>query len=449
MALLSLILVLLPFHALLTVGYAALIGHFDLLRLWKEILLLLLVPVAVWLVAKSPDIRRQLTGGWLFWAIAAYALLTLLLGAVALVKGQVNSYALVYAWVVNLRFLLMFVVAFVLAARSDWLRRSWRRWLVWPAAAAIGFGLLQIFVLPPDWLQHLGYGPATIPAYETVDQKPDYVRIQSTLRGANPLGAYLVVALTAVIVLLMQPLAQSSGKSKAGKRWQNRYDRRQIAGVVLLSAGLLVLVNTYSRSAYAGMAVAALSAVVLAVHGRRAKQRLALAVVGLALVATVGLLTLRDNSRFENTFFHTDSSSRSAVSSNAQRAAYAESALHDVLHEPFGRGPGTAGPASVHNRQPARIAENYYLQIAQETGWLGLGLFLAIIVGVAHRLYAQRNDPLGRTLLASLIGISLVNMVLHAWTDDTLSLLWWGLAGIALALPVANNKTKRKEPHHV
>jgi len=123
----------------------------------------------------------------------------------------------------------------------------------------------------------------------------------------------------------------------------------------------------------------------------------------------------------------------STASSNYQRTSALRDGLSDVISQPFGAGPGTAGPASAHNIAPARIAENYYLQIGQEVGWLGLGLFIAILVAIVRRLLAMRAEPLARVLLASLVGISFINLVSHAWTDDTLALIWWGLAGVVLA----------------
>jgi hypothetical protein len=67
-------------------------------------------------------------------------------------------------------------------------------------------------------------------------------------------------------------------------------------------------------------------------------------------------------------------------------------------------------------------------------------LFVLINVGVGVLLYARRDDPLALSLLASLIGITLINMFSHAWADDTLSYVWWGLAGVALApLPKAKH----------
>jgi hypothetical protein len=47
------------------------------------------------------------------------------------------------------------------------------------------------------------------------------------------------------------------------------------------------------------------------------------------------------------------------------------------------------------------------------------------------------------SLLASLIGISFVNLLSHAWADDTLAYLWWGLAGIAIGTGTKSESGKR------
>ncbi|MGH8466822.1 MAG: O-antigen ligase family protein, partial [Pseudomonas sp.] len=167
-----------------------------------------------------------------------------------------------------------------------------------------------------------------------------------------------------------------------------------------------------------------------------------------AAVLAFGLLAVfRDNDRVENIIFHTDENSLSATSSNEQRASAIQDGLADLANEPFGRGPGTAGPASAHNSQPARIAENYYLQIGQETGWLGLGLFVAIVWMVGRRLWHRRSDPLARALFVSLIGLSFISLVQHAWTDDTLAILWWGLAGVAMAISPDTGKAVYTSKH--
>ncbi len=424
---LAAILLLVPFHAFLTVALSTLTGNYEYLRLWKEILLLGLAVTTVVIVAKTPGLWQrlwsQLQAGWLFWAVAAYVVLHLVLGLVALAEGQVNSYALLYALIINLRPLLIFVLAWVLASQSPWLHRYWKRLLLGPAVVVIGFGLLQTTVLPTDFLRSFGYGVSTIEPYQTIDEKLDYVRIQSTLRGSNPLGAYLVLILVATMVV-----------------FNRQRSRHNLALGLLITAGAVVLAVTYSRSAYIGIVLSLLALALVAVRGQQARRRLWTGLAVCAVVAAGVFAVFRENDRFENTFFHTNEQSQSAVSSNAQRLTFLQTSAEDVLTEPFGRGPGTAGPASVHNSQPSRIAENYYLQIGQETGWLGLGLFIAILAMIAGRLWRLRADPLARALVVSLVGLSFINLVQHAWTDDTLVLLWWGFAGIALA-PTLNKKS--------
>jgi hypothetical protein len=422
------ILVLMPFHALLTVAGSSLTGNYDLWRLWKEVLLLLLAPVVLLAIWKDRSLWKRLQTDWLFWAVICYVLLHIGLGLLALQKGQVNSYALIYAWILNLRLVAIFAIAWILAMAHPWLHQRWKKLLLWPAALVVVFGLLQITVLPYDFLKHAGYGPATIEPYGTVDEKLDYVRIQSTLRGANPLGAYLVLVASALLVLLRR-----SGK------------KINLLLVVGLVTSVMVLVNSYSRSAYIGLAIAVLASVILAVRNRRERRWLAIGLVFATLLAAGLFAAFRTNDQLENALYHTNEDSRSSVSSNEQRALALKNGVRDIVAEPFGRGPGTAGPASIHNSQPGRVAENYYLQIGQETGWLGLGLFITIVVTIAKRLWQRRNTLLARTLLVSLAGISFINLVQHAWADDTLALVWWGLAGIAISSTLQPVILKRKQ----
>lgn len=436
------VLALMPFHAFLTVFLADKIGHYDLLRLWKEMLLLLLAVPATVIICKSPELWQRLRNGWLFWCLMAYVVLHLGVGLVALAKGQVNYYSLLYGWVINLRLVLVLMVALALASLAPWLRAHWPRLLLWPAGVVVAFGLLQLTVLPADFLSHFGYGPETIAPYSTVDQKQDYVRVQSSLRGANPLGAYLVLILGSLSALLMV----------------DKRPKRQLAGSALVSAGVIVLAATYSRSAFVGAVVVGL---VLGGWELRKQQSRRVVLTGLAIltlaVGIVSVVIQSDNQlgdRVENIVLHTDEHSNATRSSNDDHLSAVQHGLGDVLHEPFGRGPGTAGPASAHNVRPARIAENYYIQIAQEVGWLGLVLFVAINGLIAQQLWLRREQLLARVLLASLAGISVIGLLQHVWTDDTLSLIWWGMAGIALStvatpaiLNASSTKPKNDQQH--
>ncbi len=418
--LLAFICVIVPFHAFLTVWAGSTFGHYTAWRLWAELLLLPLFGAALVRLWRDKKLLAAVRVSPLTWCLAGYVVVQLTVGVWALVTHRVTKTALADGLILNLRLPAFFFVGQVLATRSSWLQTHWRKVVLVPAAIVVAFGLLQVLVLPVNFLQHFGYGPHAIAPYETVDQKLAYVRAQSTLRGANPLGAYLVIVISAFAVV--------------------GFAKRKLWAKILLSLGfvgsLALLGYTYSRSAYLGALVALVALVWWAIQSARLKRWAMLAGVAILLLGVSSFLLLRHNDRFENTFFHTDQRSQSAESSNQARSSALEDGLRDVLHEPLGEGPGTAGLASAHNTgHSARIAENYYLQIGQESGWLGLALFAAINASVASGLWRRRADPLARMLLGSLLGITLINMLSHAWTDDTLAILWWSLAGAALTQP--------------
>lgn len=418
------ILLFVPFHALIAVWGASLGGSYDYLRIWDEILLCLATALVIIFGATHKKAWRQLVQDKRLLVLAgAYILWHVVLGVWVLWHNNVTPSAFAYSLLVNLRFVVFFILIWLLALQWSWLRQRWYVLVMAPAALVVGFGLLQATVLPADILRHVGYGPDTILPFQAVDQKDEYARVQSTLRGPNPLGAYLVIIGSICLA--------------AGIRLFKNVHVRYIAGGALLAA-TIVLANTYSRSAYIGTVVAAVLICWWSV--RSARRRRALLVFGAAvlIVAASSAWLLRTNDYVENVLFHTDEHSLSATSSNESRSAALQQGAEEVLHEPFGRGPGSAGPASVYNDNSVRIAENYYLQIGQEVGWLGIGLFVALQYSVVRRLWPTRRTILGMSVLASLAGITVIAMLSHPWTDDTLAYVWWGLAGVALA---RTNKT--------
>jgi hypothetical protein len=161
----------------------------------------------------------------------------------------------------------------------------------------------------------------------------------------------------------------------------------------------------------------------------------------ICLVAIAG----RHNPRVQNIVFHTQSHSSIKQTSDNQHSTALENGLKQLVKYPLGRGPGTSGPASVYNTKISRSPEDYYIQIGQETGWLGLIVFLAINVYVVLSLWARRDDELSLALMTSFIGLIVCNLLLPSWTDDTLAYLWWGLAGVAIATkPKLTAKKSRK-----
>lgn len=411
-----LILLLMPFYALITVWPASNFGHYTAIRLWKEYLLVLSVIGVLYLLATDHKIRTHTLSRRLVWLILLYIVLNIIWGVLALNQHDVTAKALGYGLIVNLRFLVFFLVTWAVALRMSRLRSHWQWMVYWPAMGVAIFGLLQILVLPHDFLRHFGYGPHTIPAVETINNNPHYVRIASTLRGANPLGAYLLIPISLLAVLLLNP------------------KRRTWLQGGFLAALLVVLFYSFSRSAWVG-AFLSIAVIVLYSVNTKTSRRVTAGIVAAAVVlAAVGAVVFQHDTRFQNFIFHTQTNSAVKTTSDESHLSAFKKNAKDIWKQPLGRGPGTAGPASFYNTgHPPRIAENYYVQVAQETGWLGFGLFALINVGVGYLLWLRREDPLALSLFASLIGLTFINMLSHAWADDTLAYVWWGLAGVAMA----------------
>ena len=423
----SLIIILLPYHALMTVWAASNFGHYTLFRLWKEFLVFILGLGVIWLFIFDRKVRLHTLRHKLTWLIAAYVVLDLIVAATAYLGHGVSGKAMAYGLLDDLRFLAFFVICWAIAVRTDRFSKRWYKLMIWPAVLVVVFGLLQMSVLPANVLAHFGYGPKTIMPFETINHNSHYIRILSTLRGANPLGAYLIVPISALVVLL----------ARYPKSWN-------WTKVLLLAGALVVLIGSYSRAAWIGALLACAFIGIASIKGefiKRYKLQFSVAAGVLVILAAGVAYAFHSSTRFQNIIFHTQTHSSSPVSSDQAHLSALRSGLKAVVRTPLGRGPGTSGPASVYNHDaPARIPEDYFLEIGEETGILGLVLFVSINVTIGYLLWRRRRSPFAFAMLASLIGITFVNLLSLAWTDDTLSYIWWGLAGVALAMP-ADAKT--------
>ena len=427
--LVALILALLPFHAFLTVWVSSWLGHYTLLRLWKEILLAPVFCAALYWLWTDKLLRQKLFNSRLVRLIGIYAAWLLVVGIVALIRHGVNLKALAYGELVDLRYLFFFLMVLLLAARSTLLSAKWQKLVLVPSVIVVVFGLLQYYVLPYDFLRHFGYGPDTISPYETINHNLNYIRIESTLRGANPLGAYLVLVVSAGSALAVAT-------------------KNKIKYCVFLGAALVALALTFSRSAWIGAALSLATILWLSLKSEKLRQRLLIG-SATALVIICGLaLALHGSTTFQDDILHTDNHSTATTSSNQGHASAFKNGVHDIVHQPLGGGVGSAGPQSAYNNHPGRLAENYFLQIGQEAGIIGMTLFIAINIMVGRLLWQRRSEPLALVLFASLIGLTFVNLLSHAWSDDTLAYIWWGLTGIALAPAILEHKGNKNGKKH-
>ena len=400
-------------HAPLTVGLETLFPSFELLiKSWKEILLLLaallmgvlLYQKKQWAVLKSPIVLL----------IAAYAALHLLLLPLSF-QGSTSAIA---GLLIDLRYVLFFVLVYVAVCLYPTLRKPFIYTFFGGAFVVAAFAMLQVFVLPVDSLKYIGYGDTTIVPYLTVDENPDYIRISSTLRGPNPLGAY-----AGIVIALLFAFWLKGSRSKV---------RRPLLPISVVVIGSFVaLWASYSRSALVA-AFAAIGVVMLATIGRKLPRRAWIAVIVIIMALGGGLIAARDSDFVSNVLLHENAATGSAVSSNDGHVDSLQDGVNRMIHQPLGGGIGSTGSASLYGQDPL-IIENQYLFIAHEVGWIGVVLFLVIFVMILQQLWKRRADWLALGVFASGIGLALIGLLLPVWVDDTVAIIWWCLAAIATA----------------
>ncbi len=407
------------FHAPLTVWMGTLLPDAsDLLKAWKEAVLLL----AVLLVSYEITVRRKWRELCELWPLRLGTIYVVLHVVVLAWQWQGVVPAAV-GLLIDIRFVVFFMVMYA-ALR---LHPMWRRPLLIGSMAAamvsLGFAVLQVTVLPHDILTHIGYDKdITTAPYLTVDQNYDFVRINGTLRGPNPLGAYAAIigSLVAALLLMVQ---------RERLRAVSRYAPALLW--VTLVCALVALWYSYSRSALVA-GVGALGFVVGA-YGVRRAPRATFAAAGVMLMAlTLALVVFWQTAFVQNVILHTNPEGGSSVGSNDEHVASLETGWTRLLKQPLGAGIGSTGSASLYGAEPV-IIENQLLFIAHEVGWLGVLLFLILYGTLLYHLWLRRHDWLAVGLLASGGALVLIGIVLPVWVDDTVAMVWWGLTGVALA----------------
>lgn len=413
-------------HAPLSVGLGTLFPGFELLiKSWKEILLLVATVVgAVILLQKK---RVALLSSPLVLLIGLYALLHLLL-IPAFPTTPLEGLA---GLAIDLRYLLFFVLIYLAISLYPQLRKVFIGTFGVGAVIVVSFALLQATVLPHDILKYIGYNESTIMPFLTVDENPDFIRINSTLRGPNPLGAYALIVLSLLLAF--------------GLRGHHRTFKKPMFWVALIGVGsITALWASYSRSAL----VAAMIAVVLLLFITSGKRLSKWAWIGTGIAAVAiagGLYAARDTYLVSNVILHENATTGAMVSSNDGHVDSLNDGVSRLVQQPLGGGIGSTGSASLLGDQPF-VLENQYLFIAHEAGWVGLVLFLMIFWRVLKDLWQKRSDWLAVGLFVSGIGLALIGLLLPVWVDDTVSLIWWGLAAIVIGGVdggTINKKTKR------
>ena len=399
---------LIVFHAPLTVYLGSRLPDFALvIKAWKEILIIVgLIILAVEMIRRRA--WKMLTGDWLIRLIAVYAVIHI--ASLSIWNG---TDAAIAGLMIDLRYLAFFALVYGFVKLEPQNLDKIVRLVILGAILVVGFGLLQVF-LPKDFLVLLGYGKETIMPYTTVDQNHDFVRLQSTLRGPNPFGAYVAAAGALLAAFIV--------KSRKRMKWHWSV----ITGLVIL----LTCYLSYARSAYVALAVGLAIVLVVSLQNKlRHKDWFLL--VSAALVCIIILFSFKTNPYVSTVFWHEDPSEGGLVNSNDGHASSLVDGMKRLATQPFGDGVGSTGSASLLGDQPV-ISENQYLMIAHEAGWAGLVVFLSIFVIVLKRLWSLRSSWPGLGLFASGVGLAIIGILLPVWVDDTVSIIWWGFSAAVI-----------------
>ena len=308
------------FHAPLSVGFGHVWPDYALIiKAWKEILLGALLIIAVVLVSRRklwPELLRDR----LIQLMAVYGLLHLLL----LPLSSQGWSSIIAGLMIDLRFVLFFVLFYVLVKLDPRTVSHMVKVFFIGVGVVIGFGVLQITVLPDDILRSIGYSTTTISPYSTIDKNPDFVRINSTLRGPNPLGAFCVI-----VISLLGAYGVKARKQLTYQKW----------GAILaaIAASGAVLFASYSRSAYAALLIA-LAALVPTMPKRRWSGKIiGGSVLAAVIVGVFSFMSLQSSDWYQNVVVHEDPESSVVKKSNGEHVRSLRVSIARADHPATGR----------------------------------------------------------------------------------------------------------------
>jgi hypothetical protein len=315
------------------------------------------------------------------------------------------------------------VLAGLLLHRASSLRKV--IWALVACGAVLGTISVFQYVTGSFGNSFLGFGQSAV---QNIVGGTDDIRISGPLDDPNFYAQWLVMLL---------PLALD-------RMWNEPHRRLRItagySAAVLVAAGVL----TFSRGG--ALALAAVLVLMLVKHPPRVRTVIGMGLAALLVVPMLPqgyverLTTLGQIGTVDGT---TDGSIRART---AETAASVEMfADHPLLGVGYGnylaRYSGYVRDTGVEQRNKDREAHNLYLEVAAETGVIGLGAFALLIGGAFLSLRAARNRfraaglpgeaGLAYALMVALAGYLITSVFLHM---DYARLIWL-LLGVAFALP--------------
>ena len=421
---LATIVALLPLHAFISTWGGTAIGPLWLWKSWKELLLVPLVGLVLFWLCTHLSALRVLLRDRLIQVGMVYTVLVLVFTRVG--WTTLDHPAVLAGFAFDLRYIAMFILGYIAVrfGRLPYATFTPRimRSIVWIGVALAVVGILQVTIIPREFLSQFGYEKfVTIAPYLTIDEKSPYIiRAFATLRGPNDYGAYLVMTLAVTLASVMATRRKLS-----------------FAGLQLIAIFL-----SHSRSAYIAAFVVLGLWLGLTIGSERLKRYWLYIVGGVVSLLLIASLSLVSPTVRLIVFHSSVNDTHLTEGSIDDRSNSMTATLGRVIENPLGCGTGCSGPASYYGAD-ARISENYYLQIAEEYGIVGVGLWIAMFVLVMRRLYVLRRSPLAFALFMSGAGIAIIGLLLHVWVDDPLSMTWWVLAGLVVPMTMRDQRSLR------
>lgn len=425
-----------PLHVFIAQSASLLTGGLDIWKAAKDVIVIVLSPLMIYLAYK----QKLFDGKYKWHLLIGAAYITLHLLFVVFDQND-DTYSAILASVYNSRLLFYLLLGMVVGSAVE--GKKYLKYLltfaVLIATAVALFGIFQYF-LPPDLLTHVGYSlERGVKPLFFIDDRVDLPRIMSTLKDPNSLGAYLIMPILLAGYALFN--------NKANKILFIRPMRRGVL-IAMLGIMLFALFLTFSRGALLGLAlsVVALLSIVTGDRVVALARKYWYIILILLSIITISTIALKDSALIQDYVFHA-AVSTNQEDPNEKRVTLVQGAIEDIEETPLGSGPGSAGLVSITNPQGGVLTENYYLQIAYEVGWLGIVLFLTIIVLLFLQLqkicnYKSDLSVPASIVLASLVAYLFYSLLIHLWSNEAVALQWWLLCGVVLGLSLS--KTQRK-----
>jgi len=385
-----------------------------------------IILAAFWLLEKTETNRWVSVRSPLFRPIAA------LLG-VGLLSTLIHSYKC--ATVSEMLKQISYVVFFLVVLNTIREKHQFRRLLIAILLGALLpciYGTIQLLHL--DWMQW------------TPD--PSWKRLPGTFTNPSSFSAYLATLLPVAAAL-----------SAAGG---HRFSARRCIPIGLLVALMATcLIHTYARAPWLGFLIALLVQAILAAFWLKGKQKLRMLIPTLSLALPVALALVLPGAwslpdRLKSSF--------TADPSNVQRAIMWKGAFNIFKSHPIlGTGPGTF-PIYVPAYQSPELfrtgtlmlyqAHNEFLQVAAETGALGLLAFLWLLVAYywfGFKGLKEIKDARWRLIVAGLMGgvgafliCNLAGVTMRTTAGASFCWLFLALTGCAIEI-ARREQGKRQE----